>query len=213
MRMNTTHLRISAALITAATFTTAAVWVHVPSPMPVHFGADGSADGFASKAFGLLLTPFVMIAMSTLTAIVTRAAKLDQQNAQAMGRITVAMNAFMLGMHALIIHAALGTAQVLALSGLFILVGGLWIGMGWIMPSLTQNSVAGIRTPWTLASEANWTVTHRFASKSFIASGVICMVASLLLSGTALFVVAFAAMMVGALAPVVASYALHVARS
>jgi uncharacterized membrane protein len=77
------------------------------------------------------------------------------------------------------------------------------------MPSLPQNRWAGIRTPSTLRSDANWKVSHQIAGKSMAAGGVLCILASLLLTGVTLFVVCFSAVMLSAFVPVVASYMIH----
>lgn len=40
-----------------------------------------------------------------------------------------------------------------------------------------------MKTPWTLADEVNWKVTHRFAAPNMVAGGVVAALAGLLLPG------------------------------
>jgi uncharacterized membrane protein len=70
---------------------------------------------------------------------------------------------------------------------------------------IQRNPVMGIRVAWTLASDENWARTHRFASYTFAASGVVGLLAGLA-GGNAAAPVAIVALLVGALVPAVYSY-------
>jgi uncharacterized membrane protein len=50
-------------------------------------------------------------------------------------------------------------------------VGVLLMVIGNYMGKLRKNFFIGIRTPWTLASDAVWERTHRFAGPLFVAAG------------------------------------------
>lgn len=54
-------------------------------------------------------------------------------------------------------------------------VGVLFIVLGNYMPKIKPNYFIGIRTPWTLESEAVWNKTHRLGGKVFIAMGILSM--------------------------------------
>ncbi len=51
--------------------------------------------------------------------------------------------------------------------------------LGNVLGKVQRNFWVGVRTPWTLASEAVWTQTHRVAAWLFVAGGVIGFVATL----------------------------------
>jgi uncharacterized membrane protein len=72
---------------------------------------------------------------------------------------------------------------------------------GNVMGKLRRNFYIGVRTPWTLADERVWNATHRFAARTFVASGLVGLALSIL----GLFLWAILALLVGALAPVVYS--------
>src|SRR5699024_7836181 len=57
-----------------------------------------------------------------------------------------------------------------------ILVGLLLVIFGNYMQTIKPNWLIGIRTPWTLASEAVWRKTHRLGSRVFILLGFILII-------------------------------------
>jgi uncharacterized membrane protein len=112
------------------------------------------------------------------------------------------------------IEAALRDGAALSIAGLMALMGALTIGCGLLMPYLSQNRWAGVRTPWTLADETNWKLTHRFAAWSMGVGGAVSVIGAALLTPPTVFVVGVGAVLVGSLLPLAYSYAIHrVARS
>ena len=53
--------------------------------------------------------------------------------------------------------------------------GLLFMIIGNYLPKVKQNNTIGIRVVWTLQDEENWSATHRFSGKLWVASGVLCM--------------------------------------
>ena len=51
--------------------------------------------------------------------------------------------------------------------------------IGNYLPKVKQNNTIGIRVVWTLQDEENWSATHRFSGKLWVASGVLCMLCGL----------------------------------
>lgn len=62
--------------------------------------------------------------------------------------------------------------------GYLSVLGVLWILLGNYIPKLGQNYTVGIKVPWTLNSERNWTLTHRMAGRLFVAAGIISICAA-----------------------------------
>jgi uncharacterized membrane protein len=78
--------------------------------------------------------------------------------------------------------------------------------LGNVLGKVRRNFYIGVRTPWALANERVWNATHRFAAKTFVLGGVIG------LALTAIGVkgwLPFAALMAGALVPVVYSLVVY----
>lgn len=67
----------------------------------------------------------------------------------------------------------MGTVLSFGFGLLFLLIGN-------YMPKIRQNWVMGIRVKWTMENEENWSVTHRFGGKVWVAAGLVCMIGSLL---------------------------------
>jgi uncharacterized membrane protein len=51
--------------------------------------------------------------------------------------------------------------------------------LGNVLGKVRRNFWMGVRTPWTLASDAVWTATHRLAAYLFVVAGVVGFVAAL----------------------------------
>ena len=83
--------------------------------------------------------------------------------------------------------------------------GLLFLAVGNYMPKIRQNRTMGVRVKWTLASEANWNATHRFAGKVWVAAGLLCMI-SALLPLEMILVVFIASIVLAAVVPCVYSY-------
>lgn len=54
-----------------------------------------------------------------------------------------------------------------------VLIGTLFIYIGFLLGHAEQNWFVGIRTPWTLSSETVWKKTHEIGGKLFKIAGVI----------------------------------------
>jgi uncharacterized membrane protein len=85
-------------------------------------------------------------------------------------------------------------------------IGVLFMVLGNYLPRIRSNWWMGIRTPWTLESETVWRETHRLGGRTFVVSGAVATLASLLLQPPASVFVTMAALGVGGLVPVVYSY-------
>lgn len=151
-------------------------WPQIPADalVPVHWGADGTADGFASKTWGLLGLPLITTGLTLLLAFLPRIEPRRQnlaRSATAYVGIGIATLVFMLGVHVVAVMAALerevdmGLMAVIGISGLFLVVGN-------YLRKTRSSWFFGIRTPWTLSSERSWDRTHRAGSVVFVAIGV-----------------------------------------
>ena len=83
-------------------------------------------------------------------------------------------------------------------------IGILFYGIGVVLETTKRNWFIGIRTPWTLSSDAVWEKTHKLGSKLFKAIAIIAFL-SLFFPGQLLLLVVGPALLV-ALYLVVYSY-------
>lgn len=149
------------------------LWDRLPDRIPTHFGIDGAADGWGSKAFAVFGLPLVWLTFQLIIWAVTR---LDKQNR---GHNEKVLNLVGLIFPAMsIVFAVLMYTRAMAVelemgSLLFPMLGLLFIAMGNWMPKIKQNSTLGIKIKWTLYNEENWNKTHRFAGFVWVIGGVL----------------------------------------
>ena len=154
----------------------ALAWGQIPAgtPIPVHWGIDGTPDRYGSKFEGLLMMPLVIAGLSVLLAAVPYIDPNRVNIAQSAKAYKVTWGGLLIVM--VIIHAvAVANALGYAVNVSFyvpLIIGGLFVVMGNYMGKIRRNYMFGIRTPWTLASELSWNKTHRLGGKLFMALGL-----------------------------------------
>ncbi|PZN08885.1 SdpI family protein [Thermaerobacter composti] len=161
-------------LLALAALATAAVYPRLPDPMVIHWNAAGQPDGWAPRAFaawfGWATAAGTYLLLKVLPSIDPRRANYPRfAGAYRLARqITVL---FLLGVHAVVLMTGLGIPvavdRVIGLG-----VGLMLIIMGNVMGQVRPNFFFGIRTPWTLSSEAVWRKTHRAGGWLFILAGL-----------------------------------------
>jgi immunity protein, SdpI family len=160
------------------------------------------------KPWGFIIVPLVMalrwLLFIVLPRISPRGFEMDSF-ARAWGILTVAVLAFMLFVEILTLNAA-RTAATLSPRLIFAGIGVLFAVIGGVLGKVTRNFLAGIRTPWTLASEEVWNRAHRLAGRLFVAAGLVVVAAALLGLGWWTMIAALA---LGALVPVIYSYVIY----
>jgi Predicted integral membrane protein len=92
--------------------------------------------------------------------------------------IIVSIMLFLLGMHIIILRAALGLPVAMQ-RVVPVGVGVLFVVIGNLLPRARPNWFVGIRTPWTLSSDRVWEKTHRFGGHVFVAGGIVIVLAAL----------------------------------
>ena len=64
------------------------MWNHLPDTMTTHWGADGNADGFGSKAFAVFGLPLILLVLHFVCLTLTMLDKKQkEQNQKALGMI------------------------------------------------------------------------------------------------------------------------------
>lgn len=89
-----------------------------------------------------------------------------------------------------------------------LMTGLLFLFIGNYLPKTQQNRTLGIRIPWTLNNEENWTRTHRFGGKVWFVCGLI-LVLSVFLPGSLIMPVTFCVVCAAVILPVAYSYGIY----
>ena len=177
----------------------------LPDPMPTHWNAGGTADGFTPKPWGPFVGPLMMLGIYLLflaiPAISPRGFRIE-----GFQRIFTAIKSIIIGfMFALNIAIILiATGFPVSISKVIpIIIAVMFILLGNLMGKITKNFFVGIRTPWTLASDEVWLLTHRLGGKTFVIGGFVMVIEILLGFGST---VILTTIIIAALIPVVYSY-------
>jgi len=178
-------------------------WGQIPdgAQIPIHWGVNGEANGYAPKAVGLLLMPAIIAVLGIVFgAIPYLDPRRDHQERSTTSRLWI-MGAVHVAATLTVVGAPIEIGRVVVIA-----VGGMFIVIGNYLGKVRSNWFVGIRTPWTLSSERSWSQTHRLGGYLFVAAGVVS-IALAIVAAPAVF--AFG--MIGAAAaagivPVVYSY-------
>jgi uncharacterized membrane protein len=154
-----------------------AAWLspRLPELVPTHWDAHGNVNGTLRKPLGVYILPLIMLGLHALLAFLPRASARGFGIAP-FGRVYRVLHttllAFLLFITVLALRAAAGEHMPIA-QGTCVAVGLLLIVIGNFLGKITRNFLVGIRTPWTLANDEVWRLTHRLGGKVFVAAGVL----------------------------------------
>jgi uncharacterized membrane protein len=193
-------------MLAAAFALSAALYRRLPQTMPIHWNAQGVADNVAPRLIGAFLLPVVMIGVWLLFAALPRMSPRGfevEADSRAFRSMLLSIMAFLLATHAVTLAATLGALNVARIAPL--LAGAFFVVLGNYLGTVRRNFFIGIRTPWTLANEHVWFLTHRLAARVFVLAGMVILIATPLL-GEAMHRVLLPIIVAAALVPVVYSY-------
>lgn len=150
----------------------------MPDNVPSHWDAAGQVNGYLPKLGNALLFPLMSAGIYLLVRVLMNVGpRLGYQNQRrasigVVNLIIVGVLLFMLILQLTTSAIALGVAidisfvVCLSLSVLLMFLGN-------YMGKLRRNFWAGIRTPWTLASDVVWERTHRLGGWLFVLGGLV----------------------------------------
>src|SRR5262245_19440578 len=193
------------ALVGGAFVLAASLYGRLPDAVPTHWDYRGRPDGFMPKPLGAFLLPAmaagVWAVLALLPALSPRGFSIERFRATYdVVRSTVLVFLVFVCLVQLLVAAGW---QIGVPSLITVAIGLLLAVLGNYMGKIRRNFFVGVRTPWTLASEEVWLLTHRVAGKLFAAAGTIVVGASLLGAGPWVLPVSLG---LAALASVVLSY-------
>ena len=194
-------------LIVAVLVATAVAYPHLPSRVATHWDINLKPNGHSPKWALFLLGPGLMSAIMLFTWLGPWLSP-KHFEVENFGSTFCQIMVMLQTMLAYIIMVILWSGLKHRIDAGRVVLGGICLVvalMGNVMGKVRRNFFVGVRTPWTLASERVWNVTHRFAAKSFIAGGLLGLV--LVCAGLRRWPVL--ALLAGALAPWVYSLVVY----
>jgi uncharacterized membrane protein len=175
--MKLVRAAIALVLIITAGMTIVAYPV-MPDAVASHWNAAGDMDGTLPKFWGLILIPLLMYGFCALLAALPRIDPLRNNypkfQASYEGFILV-FSAFLFVIQLQIILWGLGVPLSPNLV-MPIMIGILFISIGFLLEHAEPNWFVGIRTPWTLSSDSVWKKTHQKGATLFRLAGVVSMI-------------------------------------
>ncbi len=166
---------LSVALIILSVAVGIYFYQHFPAKVPSHWNIRGEVDGYSSAALGAFLLPGIIIAMYLMFIIMPYFDPKREQYASfapTYHRFKDLMVAFL---YILFLMTGLNGLGYKVDIGFWVplLIGGLFVIIGVMMEKVKMNWFMGIRTPWTMSSEAVWDKTHKLSGKILMAAGLL----------------------------------------
>jgi immunity protein, SdpI family len=168
---------IAVVLVLTAVITLVA-YPAMPDVVASHWNAAGELDGTMPKFWGLALIPLLMYGFCALLAVLPRIDPLRKNYLKFRDYyegFILAFAAFLFFIQLQIILWGIGT-QVSPNLTMPVMIGILFICIGFLMEHIEPNWFVGIRTPWTLSSENVWKKTHQKGATLFKLAGVVCFI-------------------------------------
>ena len=209
------RLVLGAALAAGEALLSALLWRRLPERVAVHWDLSGGANGFAPRLQAVLLGPSMLLGLGILLAVLYRtdprrrsAPPADAPPREASGTrwmVEVIVLGLVASLNALTILAAAGFVRDVG-RALAIFLALMLLLLGNVIGRVRPSWFVGIRTPWTLSSDAVWRRTHRAAARAMFTAGVIALPCALWLPQHAAQGVVLGLVLASTLGPAIASW-------
>lgn len=175
LKNNKVKLIISSVLIVLPVLIGIIFWDELPERIVTHWGPDGNADGWSSRAFAVFVLPLFMLAVHWLCVFFTaRDPKNRNQNKKVFGLVIWICPVVSIFANGIVYAAAFGKKLNVNII-MMLLMGLMFTAIGNYLPKCKQNRTIGIKVKWALESEENWNATHRMGGKVWVAGGLLMM--------------------------------------
>ena len=176
----------------------------MPDKVPAHYDFAGNIDRWGSKyeifIFPVMIIIFTCFWLFMIKYYEKKSSQADSEkktaemnnNVKILRTTAIAttigfgiMHAFITLMQKMTVPGGTTTAvfDVNIISNL--IIGSMMVVMGNYMPKSKRNGLFGFRTPKTMSDDVIWYKANRFAGIVFIISGLICVLAGLIIGGIA----------------------------
>ena len=172
---------------------TALVYRQLPETVPTHWNHRGEIDGYGKKG-SVWILPVMQFPMAALFLGLSYGIGQNDRERSSFLLLGLLMTAFFLCLQCLILASSL-KLRVDMNRWMGSLLSLMFLGIGFVLKDLPRNGLAGIRLPWTMASDEAWKISHERASRIVMAgsalglflsltglgmAGIICSVGALL---------------------------------
>ncbi|HZX69892.1 MAG TPA: SdpI family protein [Rhodanobacter sp.] len=160
------------------------VWLYprLPAQVPTHWNLHGQVNDHLPRFWAAAMWPLMIVVFAGLTwllPVISPRQFAIKPFVGIWGILTLVAQGFVLVIGVAILLAGAGYAVSIPMIVMFA-VGVLYMLLGNYLGKLRRNFFIGIRTPWTLASDAVWERTHRFGGWVFMLGGLLMMIAAVI---------------------------------
>jgi uncharacterized membrane protein len=183
----------------------ALIWNKLPDKLSIHWNMEGEVDGYASKAFAVIVMPLIFLGIHWLTAFAISADPKKSNHSDKMIHLSFSIVPALSVILSAITYAVGIGMDILVNAIVPMILGFTFVLIGNYLPKCKQNYTIGIKIPWTLNSEENWNKTHRLAGWVWVIGGIIMIPLAPLCGIWVLLPV----ILIISIAPIVYSFILH----
>lgn len=177
----TRNLLVSLVFLLIALVAAACLYPQLPAQVPVHWNIHGQVDLYGTRFWVAALPALLILGVTGLMVLLPAISPRKFEIAPFAPVYTI----MMLTTHGVVL--VIGLSVLLAGAGyavsiptiVMLSLGALSMVVGNYTGKLRKNFFVGIRTPWTLSSDAVWERTHRLAGWLFMLGGLVAIVATL----------------------------------
>lgn len=184
------------------------MWSKIPEQVPTHFNVKGEPDDYSTKAFALLLLPFMNVIIYFILFFIPRIDPRKKNYAlfgSSYQNIRLVIHLFLAGIFIFITQTTSG-GEPLKLNAFLSIMLLFFALLGNYLRTVRSNFFVGIRTPWTLSNDVVWRKTHELGGRIWFYSGITLAIMVFFLPQTAAAVVMICGIFCMVIIPLVYSY-------
>lgn len=180
---------------------------HLPAIVPTHWNAQGHPNGYSTRLFAVIFMPALALAVWLMLVALPAIDPRRRNYASFIGFYRGLRWALVVFLGLIFVTTLFGRVRQAVNITLVIniVVPALFIFIGNSLQKVRFNYFVGVRTPWTLANEEVWRLTHRFASRTMVIGGLVGLAGIFFPPGVRVLIL-MAGIVGGAVAPAIYSY-------
>lgn len=212
MRRFFTSPILAITLLAVAPVLAAILYPGLPETIPVHFNASGIADRFGPKSSIWVHISILFVVGIAVYFLIRNIHKIDPKKTANVSIATYESLAMVIAFFLSLTNTSMVLATTNSFNSFSITkvvlpaVGLLITVMGYYIRSIKPNYFIGLRLPWTLEDEDNWTATHQLAAKLWIPAGLLMAATAVVFPFMIAFIVTMALALVIVIIPAIYSY-------
>ena len=179
MKNNKREILLTSLVCLLPLFAGAALYPRLPETMATHWDFSGNANGWSSRAATVFGLPLFILALHLVCFYAESRESKKNRNPVLRTVLLWFCPAVSLLSGAMTLGTGLGYEMPIS-TVVPVFMGLLFLILSNYLPKIRQNRTMGIKLPWTLASEENWTRTHRAAGFTWVAAGLLMLLSALL---------------------------------